>query len=454
METTLKLNGMEFKIDKYAKMMLEEYLKDIETSLPEDENKDEIIVDIKGRIAELLGKEQGVIGVNAINKIMEQIGPAENFTDGEMIVEEPKQKRLRRDTCNKLLGGVCAGLAKYFNIDPVLMRLLFVIATFFYGMMLIIYPVLWIIMPKEEEGKRKKSDFVWIGAKVILFLIAIIMCIPLFFIFLGLLFILISFIVGSFDFFSVSNLIPEISYVPYNGMILWGYGVLVLLLVALPIFAFVLWKKERKNAKPKRGMSFTILIIWLISLCCLGFLFNKYPLDNYWNTIATQMDNDFFDDADDFSLGLYKTKTILIDELKFNGIATPEGGRIMLRTDSVKAEEMNYVGEYVTVDVVDSVLQIVCSDEDNKVFLAIPNGISFISADSESEIMCNDTIKTKNLRLYATDDSKVRLIVDVENLDIVAKDDSRVTISGKAKNIKKHNSKDSRIDVSGIIRKS
>ncbi len=59
-------------------------------------------------------------------------------------------KRLTRSTSDKMLGGVCAGLANYFDIDPTLVRLAFV-GLFFLGAgsPLLIYLVLWLIMPEE-----------------------------------------------------------------------------------------------------------------------------------------------------------------------------------------------------------------------------------------------------------------------------------------------------------------
>ena len=60
-----------------------------------------------------------------------------------------EEKRIRRSN-DKMLAGVCAGLAEYFGIDPVLMRLAFVILGLMGGPGIIIYGVLWIVMPDAE----------------------------------------------------------------------------------------------------------------------------------------------------------------------------------------------------------------------------------------------------------------------------------------------------------------
>lgn len=59
------------------------------------------------------------------------------------------QKKLYRTRQDKIIGGVCGGLGKYFDIDPVLIRVLFVLLAFFEGIGLLIYLLLLIIVPRE-----------------------------------------------------------------------------------------------------------------------------------------------------------------------------------------------------------------------------------------------------------------------------------------------------------------
>jgi phage shock protein PspC (stress-responsive transcriptional regulator) len=59
------------------------------------------------------------------------------------------KKKLYRSNKNKIIGGVCGGLGEYFEIDPVLIRVLFVFLTFFHGSGLLLYLLLLIIVPKE-----------------------------------------------------------------------------------------------------------------------------------------------------------------------------------------------------------------------------------------------------------------------------------------------------------------
>ncbi len=61
-------------------------------------------------------------------------------------------KKLYRSTSDKWLGGVCAGVAKYFNIDPLVVRLLTLVAVFGYGCGLLVYIIGWILIPQEPAG--------------------------------------------------------------------------------------------------------------------------------------------------------------------------------------------------------------------------------------------------------------------------------------------------------------
>jgi phage shock protein PspC (stress-responsive transcriptional regulator) len=60
------------------------------------------------------------------------------------------EKRLYRSRENRMFGGVCAGLGKYFSIDPTVVRLIFVLGTFFgLGSLLVVYLILLIVIPEE-----------------------------------------------------------------------------------------------------------------------------------------------------------------------------------------------------------------------------------------------------------------------------------------------------------------
>ncbi|HNP87078.1 MAG: PspC domain-containing protein [Chloroflexi bacterium SZAS-1] len=82
------------------------------------------------------------------------------------------QPRLMRSRTEVIVAGVCGGLAEYFAIDPVIVRLIFVLVTLTSGLGLLIYPILWLVMPKAgatgngaffppdaEEWRRRAQTF-------------------------------------------------------------------------------------------------------------------------------------------------------------------------------------------------------------------------------------------------------------------------------------------------------
>lgn len=60
-----------------------------------------------------------------------------------------EKKKLTRSN-NKMIAGVCGGLANYFGIDPTIVRILYVLMVLFAGFGILLYAILWIVMPKSE----------------------------------------------------------------------------------------------------------------------------------------------------------------------------------------------------------------------------------------------------------------------------------------------------------------
>jgi len=66
------------------------------------------------------------------------------------IIQKEGPKRLKRSISDKMLAGVCGGLADYFEIDPTIVRLLFVLAVIIGGTGILAYLIMWLIVPKES----------------------------------------------------------------------------------------------------------------------------------------------------------------------------------------------------------------------------------------------------------------------------------------------------------------
>lgn len=65
-------------------------------------------------------------------------------------------KNIYRNKRKKMIAGVAAGIADYFDIDPVIVRAAFIIATLAWGVSLLVYILLWIIIPTEEKAFQEE----------------------------------------------------------------------------------------------------------------------------------------------------------------------------------------------------------------------------------------------------------------------------------------------------------
>lgn len=198
MKKTLNINlaGYPFTIDEDAYKLLEDYLDTIRFAFDTKEDTGELAADIEARIAELLMENEGgrirIVSREEVSKVIERIGKPSEFieieeevktqekesseevdtpnseslhSEEEIQIEEEKitpppyeskklfgttwRKKLFRDPQNSMLGGVCAGLAVYLNIDVTIVRLLTVLLFFLSATTVAIaYIILWIVVPE------------------------------------------------------------------------------------------------------------------------------------------------------------------------------------------------------------------------------------------------------------------------------------------------------------------
>ena len=69
-------------------------------------------------------------------------------------------KKLYRTKKDKLIAGVCGGLGKYFKIDPVFIRIIFAVGIIWNFFTVIVYLLMWLIVPEEPEDEKDKNDYI------------------------------------------------------------------------------------------------------------------------------------------------------------------------------------------------------------------------------------------------------------------------------------------------------
>lgn len=175
----INFQGRILPIEEMAYEALKQYIESLRIYFDLEEGKDEIINDIECRVAELcedrLKKGAVCITDEDIDLIIISIGrPADfeaqdgfeantnanagqSYSKAQQDAGPNYHKRLYRDEQNKVLGGVCSGIANYFNVDPLVVRILWILLA---GVNLLAYLILWIAVPsssvKEVGGVRKR----------------------------------------------------------------------------------------------------------------------------------------------------------------------------------------------------------------------------------------------------------------------------------------------------------
>jgi len=166
----ITLNGLVFSLEEDAYEMLKKYLDSIKEYYEGPEEEKEILADIESSIAEkftakLKSAKQAItiVDVEEVIKIMgtvEEITASESEEAGEKEENTKEEapiskKRLYRNTDDVIIAGVASGIATYFGIDPVFVRIIFVVLALANGIGILAYLVFWIAMPKAETNAQK-----------------------------------------------------------------------------------------------------------------------------------------------------------------------------------------------------------------------------------------------------------------------------------------------------------
>ena len=180
---TINIGGVVFNIDEVGYSILDKYLINLRNHFGDDATSAEIVSDIELRIAEIFNDRTGAnkitISKNDVKDVINSMGQPEQFYDDTIEIalsekistaqqsdiapistENSKQnkvktkkipRKLMRDGDDRVVGGVSAGIAHYFNINVILVRLVYFILLAVFGIGLIPYLLLWLVVPKATS---------------------------------------------------------------------------------------------------------------------------------------------------------------------------------------------------------------------------------------------------------------------------------------------------------------
>ena len=166
MKITVSINigGWAFNIDEDAYSELKRYLKTLEVHLAAEESASEIISDIETRMAEIfrsrLTQYKQVITMDDVRYAISILGTPEDITDeGNASAKEkfssPGYHRMYRDPDHRIIGGVCAGMAAYWNTEAWILRIIFFVLAMMGGLGVLIYLILYIVLPEARTTAQK-----------------------------------------------------------------------------------------------------------------------------------------------------------------------------------------------------------------------------------------------------------------------------------------------------------
>lgn len=177
---TINLGGNAYQLEEAGYDALRIYLETAAARLKDNPDREEILSDIEGAIAEkfraLLGSHKTVVVAREVAAVLAEMGPIEGEagtstgktreTDasgtGPDAKEQPagsgpSPRRLYRIVDGSMICGVCNGIAAYFNVDPTLIRLAFVFLTIFWGTGVLVYLIMAVVVPEAHTPEEKAA---------------------------------------------------------------------------------------------------------------------------------------------------------------------------------------------------------------------------------------------------------------------------------------------------------
>jgi phage shock protein PspC (stress-responsive transcriptional regulator) len=161
---SINLGGYFFNIDEDAYAELKMYLRNLELHFAGEESASEILSDIETRMADLFrtkitGYKQ-VINIEDVRQVISVLGTPEDISDSDGPTSRekfstPGYHRMYRDPDNRVIGGVCSGMGAYWNIDPVIVRIIFIALILAGGIGVLVYLILYIVLPEAKTTAQK-----------------------------------------------------------------------------------------------------------------------------------------------------------------------------------------------------------------------------------------------------------------------------------------------------------
>lgn len=161
---SINLGGYSFNIDEDAYAELKRYLKNLEIHFAGEESSSEILSDIEARVSELfrarLNSYKHVISMDDVRHAISVLGTPEDISDNEGTsardkFSAPGYHRMYRDPDHRIIGGVCAGMGAYWDIESWIVRIIFFVLAMMGGLGVVVYLILYVVLPEAKTTAQK-----------------------------------------------------------------------------------------------------------------------------------------------------------------------------------------------------------------------------------------------------------------------------------------------------------
>lgn len=408
------LSGVAFTMDADAFALLAEYIETLKKNYEDSADGDEIVADIEARIAELILSAQDstrVVERPLVENIIRQMGSAEDISETDPAANRrggPRiPRRLYRDTQNAKLGGVCAGIGKYFDVDPVWVRLTIFLPLLvlclqwipvfrwigpmmgnLFGIFIICYLIMWFAVPTARTARQKLemngeriteqairrtteqtaaqdpdsrtkpvvAEAVSAVGKVVLMLCKLFAGLIVFGLILGacaLIIALFAIIVGGHDMPLSPHFLEDMNLgIPILGILLVLIPIILLIYVLMCLIA---------SRKPGSKTLLAIFLTWIAGLAMLvGLAYKENAVDRVrreYKPLGRVLNQELIIDSDTTTLGAvlreFDDEKIVEDDLRSLHISIPSKGIEIVVDKETSQMEVTADGKRITMQASD-----------------------------------------------------------------------------------------------------
>lgn len=484
-----------FYIEEDAYNRLSKYLESVKVHFSSYPDSSEIINDIENRIAEQFldnHNQNNIVTIENVEALILSMGNVEDFDESDTPKKESlgenkesKHKKLFRDHDDVVIAGVASGLAAFFGIDTSIMRFIFIIVTILGGSGILIYIILWLIVPeaksstdklemrgepvtlesvsellkeKVNEVKKNKGSFqkvidsffsviskiikiVWtVISKVVGILFIILFGLSIF----ALLF---TFSVAIFNIQSPYINFPLLS-TGSSMLIYFGLFSAFFILLIPSIFALILGINIlRKKRVINSSVRIILFSIWCVAIISIGIVTTKL-IPQYQNSMTN---NPMYIESNvDFPLADFTS----VDISNSNNVKIEQG-----ETYKISAKGMAKDIDNLSLIVENNVLKIgkkdnfkicvFCINKNPEITIVMPKLISIVTSNASR--VSTGVINADQFSVKASNASNVKLNIIANTLDVDVSSASWSTLSGVATNASFNLMNSSKIDATTLL---